>query len=85
MSTASLYQTVVGITEDYLGPVAERFINRQIENHLQKSPEDLRKKDLPVLIDWIRLSVSALTDDKKLIEEYTKRLERFSQNPERLQ
>ena len=37
----SLYLKVVRITDHYLGPAADRFIRRQIENHLNKHPEEL--------------------------------------------
>ncbi len=70
----SLYDSVIQITSDYLGPAAERFIDRQIENHLNKSPRDLRQKDLEVLIDWARVAVALLTEDRAIVEEYSKRL-----------
>lgn len=75
MSGTSLYSCVIEVTEDYLGPAAERFIDRQIENHLHKDPTALCTKDLHLLIDWLRLAVSVITDDKQLVEEYTRRLQ----------
>jgi hypothetical protein len=67
---ATLYQQLVKITHVYLGPAADRFVNRQLENHLHKSPEELTPDDLLSLIDWIRVGVSLLTEDTDLIEEY---------------
>ena len=49
----SVYDQVVRITHVYLGPAADRFIARQVENHLHKPPQDLTKNDLKSLIDWI--------------------------------
>lgn len=65
-----LYKQVVEITNDYLGPASERFITRQIENHLKKQPESLQKKDLQSLIVWISLAMNLLIDDKKIVDEY---------------
>ena len=71
----SLYEQVVRITHVYLGPAADRFIARQVLNHLHKEPEALSRDDLDKLIDWIRVAVSLLTEDSQLIEEYTAQLE----------
>jgi len=70
-----LYPQVVEIATDYLGPASKRFIDRQIVNHLQKEPEELTKEDLSRLIGWIEVVVALLTDDKKLVQEFTGRLE----------
>lgn len=78
MSEAMLYDRVVRVTHVYLGPAADRFIARQVQNHIGKRPEDLTKQDLDKLIDWIRLAVSLLTDDSEIIEEYTSQLRHLS-------
>jgi hypothetical protein len=70
-----LYDRVIEVTTDYLGPAAERFIDRQVQNHLQKQPTELKEEDLQKLIDWIRVAVSVLTDDSSLVREYTARLQ----------
>jgi hypothetical protein len=77
-SEPSLYDQVVRITHVYLGPAADRFIARQVENHLHKSPEQLSKADLRSLIDWIKLVVSLLTEDEAIIEEYTDELQKLA-------
>jgi hypothetical protein len=71
----SLYLKVVHITDHYLGPTADRFIRRQIENHLNKHPEELAQKDLKELISWIEVSMTILTDDHKTIHEYLAKLQ----------
>jgi hypothetical protein len=70
----SLYDQVVEITSQYLGPASERFISRQIQMHIGKEPQDLTHKDLEKLIDWIKLSIALLTEDNKLVEDFSKRL-----------
>lgn len=74
----SLYQDVVGITYEYLGPAADRFVVRQIRNHLHKDPENLQRKDLKQLIDWIRLAMSLLSDDLHVVEKYINDLEQLT-------
>jgi len=69
-TSGTLYEEVVNITYEYLGPAADRFIVRQIRSHLGKDPYQLRKQDLSSLIDWIRLAMMLLIEDKKLINKY---------------
>lgn len=69
-----LYQEVVEIAEDYLGPASRRFIDRQIANHLHKEPEEITPQDLKSLINWIEAVTALLTQDKKVIQEFTGRL-----------
>jgi hypothetical protein len=77
-ASSNVYDEVIRITHIYLGPAAERFIARQMLNHLQKSPEELTKKDLSKLIDWIRIAVSLITDDSEIIEEYIAQLQKLT-------
>lgn len=70
-----LYEQVVRVTNVYLGPAADRFITRQIENHLDKPPEKMSQDDLLKLIDWIRVAMSLITEDGDIVEEYTEQLQ----------
>jgi len=79
----SLYERVVRVTHIYLGPAADRFIARQVQNHLKKAPEKLSEGDLIGLIDWIRVAVSLLTDDKEIIEEYVQQLRNLTSAPKK--
>lgn len=72
---STLYEQVVYVTAEYLGPAAERFIARQITNHLRKKPEDLDSRDLQALIDWLKLSMAFLTSDEQLISRYVGELQ----------
>lgn len=77
MSRNSIYEQLVAITGDLLGPAAERFIDRQITSHLNINPEDLTPRDLGELTHWIRLSIGVLSDDQETIQSYTAAVERL--------
>lgn len=75
MTKASpIYRHVVHVTHEYFGPAADRFITRQVQNHLHKEPQELTSDDLSQLIDWIQVAVSLLSDDRFLIEAYISKL-----------
>ena len=74
----TLYAQVVAISHPYLGPAAERFITRQIHNHLHKDPLELTHEDLHSLIDWVRVAVSFITEDTHIVEEYASRLKQLA-------
>jgi len=76
-----LYDRVVRVTHVYLGPAADRFIDRQIQNHLSKKPQELSREDLGKLIDWIQVAVSFLTEDSEIIEEYISQLGKLLHEP----
>lgn len=66
---AQLCDKVIEITEDYLGPAADRFIKRQIAFHLNKKPEQLTTAELPKLAEWIKISLALLTEDKTMVDK----------------
>ncbi|MEO6761737.1 MAG: hypothetical protein ABI220_05220 [Candidatus Saccharimonadales bacterium] len=78
IKSVKLYDEVVRVTYEYLGPAANRFVERQIKNHLRKRPEQLKKKDLKVLIDWIRLAMNLLSDDEKIVDKYISELKELA-------
>ena len=69
----SIYLKAVEVARSYLGPSAERFINRQIEQHLLLKPEDLAKNNLSDLAKWVKIS-SALITDQKTAEDFEKKI-----------
>ena len=83
MPSETLYDRVVRVTHVYLGPAADRFIARQVQNHLHKEPEELSAQDLTQLIDWIRVTVSLLTEDSEIIEEYISQLVSLTKQPQK--
>lgn len=78
--TLILYEQVVKVTNVYLGPAADRFITRQIENHLDKPPQKMTKEDLAQLVDWIQVAMSLITEDSDIVEEYTQQLRKLASN-----
>jgi hypothetical protein len=78
--TEDLYQQLVAITEDYLGPAAPRFVDRQIDVHLGKKAQEIIPEDLPRLIEWTKVTLSLLTRDQKVIEEYGRRMSQLMQD-----
>jgi hypothetical protein len=72
--TEELYLAVTGITEEYLGPAAERFVARQVSFHLDKAPQDLTIDDLPKLIEWTKITLGLLTEDRGLVDEYARKM-----------
>lgn len=78
MANTSLYDDVVAITYDYLGPAADRFVVRQIRNHLDKDPTELEREDLRQLIDWIRLAMRLISNDAEIVNRYVADLENLT-------
>lgn len=74
-TSKSLYQQVIVISAEYLGPSAERFISRQVANHLRKDPAKLTKRDIPELTKWVKITFSLLTNDQELVEAFVQDLE----------
>ncbi len=79
MPTQSLYERVVSITEDYIGPAARRFIDRHIQNHLQIKPDQLDIPHLKKLSRWTNTALGYLTNDSAIVDEYAARLSALDQ------
>jgi hypothetical protein len=77
----SIYDRVLAITEDYLGPAAPRFLSRLATNHLDKPAAKITRSDLPQLIIWIRLAATMITDDELVVADYLERLEKLGSSP----
>jgi hypothetical protein len=75
VGSLSLLDQVLEISQEYLGPAADRFVDRQISTHLKKRPEKITREDIHKLIDWIKLSFALLTNDTGMVEQYVKRLQ----------
>lgn len=73
-NNSDLYKKIVKISEEFLGPAGERFIRRQVETHLSIRPEDIKPQHLPELVEWTRLMFAVITDDSKIIDDFTNRL-----------
>lgn len=79
-SKQSVYQEVVAVTDQYLGPAAERFIARQVETHLNKKPDELNAEDIVKLVDWVKIAVALLTEDAKTVDDFTQSLLNIAKN-----
>lgn len=76
------YHTVIEIASDYLGPAAPRFIDRHIKSHLKKEPADLMAEDMEDLIKWTKASMSLLTSNQKIVNEFAQRLKALTVSKE---
>jgi hypothetical protein len=66
----AFYSKVVKVTYGYLGPAAERFVARQIRNHLDKEPERLERQELAGLIDWFSMAMAVCSEDEQVVQRY---------------
>lgn len=71
MSSHTYYRQVVRATEEFLGPAAERFVNRQIEFRLGKTPETLARSDIPRLKQALVVALGVLVKDKDVVDQAT--------------
>lgn len=72
---SSIYSEATKIAEDYLGPAAPRFMSRLVISHLHKEPEELTVEDLEQLTSWVKIAVSMITDEDKVVNEFSARLQ----------
>ena len=69
-----LYEEILIITQDYLGPAAQRFIDRQIAFHLHKKPQEITKEDVPDLVEWVSVTLASLTEDTIAVKKCSDRI-----------
>lgn len=69
-ATVSLYDEVIRVTRFYFGPTTKRLVDRQIINHLGIRPEQLAKRDLAKLTDWMCLTLALVAEDENLVDSY---------------
>lgn len=78
-SRLNVKEQLVEISRDYLGPAAERFIDRQIATHLKKNANLITRQDVGELIEWLKLSLALLTKNTEIVEEYAQRLHQLAE------
>lgn len=76
----TVYGELVEISRDYLGPAAERFVNRQISTHLDKAAADITTDDVRELLEWIKPAFSHITHDQSYVNSYTRELEALAES-----
>ena len=69
MDSSPYYQQVVRATEEFLGPAAERFVNRQIEFRLGKTTETIDKDDIPRLKETLGIALRVLVKDEAIVDQ----------------
>ena len=74
MPGIDLFNQVVEVTKDFMGPASEQFVARQMQTHLKKKPDQLDEEDLEELARWIKVSVAILTDDTEAIRKYSENI-----------
>lgn len=70
----TIYQKIIAISEEYLGPAGERFMRRQIKTHLDIEPEKISKKHLDELANWAGLTFAVITNNAAEVDEFKKKL-----------
>jgi hypothetical protein len=58
----ALYDDVVTIAKEYIGPAGQKFIDRQMESHLNLTPAELNKTNLFELSKWCFASGRLIID-----------------------
>lgn len=64
----SLYEEVVDLARNYMGPAAKKFVDRQIKAHLEIEGAELTYADIDELAEWCYTSSKLLMNDYKARE-----------------
>lgn len=72
------YPKIIAIMRDYLGPAAERFVNRQMLLSLDKEDSRLDKKDITRLSQGISAALGVLTHRKDIVDEAVGRIKELT-------
>lgn len=63
-----LYDDVVNLAKTYMGPAAQKFVDRQIKGHLAVDKSQLERDHLDELARWCYTSGKLLMDEGKAQE-----------------
>ena len=74
MMTRLLYDEMINIAQDYLGPAAGRFMSGQIQSHLGIEPTQITPEDIAKLEDWLRVSLALISTDTASINDFVSRI-----------
>jgi hypothetical protein len=64
----TLYDEVLGVAIRYLGPTAARFVDRQLNGHLDIEPHQLSGYHLEELANWCYTSGKLIMRDERARE-----------------
>jgi hypothetical protein len=70
----TLYDEVLEVAKDYMGPTAERFVNRQLNGHLDIEPHQLSGHHLEELANWCYTSGKLIMRDERA-REFSKKVQ----------
>ena len=70
----ALYDDVVALSKNYLGPAAAKFVDRQINTHLKIELSQLRAENMEELAKWCFISGKLLMDNKAEAKEYSEKV-----------
>ena len=70
----TLYDDVLNVAKDYMGPTAERFVNRQLNRYLDIEPHQLTEQHLKELAKWCCTSGKLVMRDK-WAQEFSSKIE----------
>ena len=71
----NFYDKTVFIVQDYLGPAAVRFVDKQISFHLNREDKRIEKDEVMRVNEWMRVGLGLITQDKNLVNECFSRIE----------
>lgn len=73
-SQIAVYEEIVDVTNDYLGPVSRRFVTKLAKSHLDKKPSELTRQDVPTLHEWGVKAFALIAEDDGMVTEFSDRL-----------
>lgn len=76
----TLYSELIDVFYDYLGPAAQRFLDREIEAHLGKKPDDITREDIPKIHEWSRLAIALLAEDQQTVNNFSESIMALAKN-----
>lgn len=72
----TLYDDIVTVAKDYMGPTAARFVDRQLSGHLKMEPYQLNRHHLEELAKWCYTSGRLVMREERA-QEFSNRIQRL--------
>ncbi len=69
----ALYDNIVALSKNYLGPAAAKFVDRQIDAHLKVDSSQLTSSHMEELAKWCYSSGKLLMDNDEA-KEYSEKV-----------
>lgn len=69
-----VFEEIVDMTSDYIGPAARRFVTKIVHNHLDKSPSELKRSDVTEYHEAAVIAFARITKNSRLRYEFSTRL-----------